>query len=90
MVEIPVYHDLPNVTNAVLMPFVKAIKNNLNILNKNTSYYILRCFYLININCSSNCKFQKDGKCNLDKVQNQKVSGNLDCIYFISNCQTQK
>jgi len=40
---------------------------------------------LININCSSNCKYQKDGICHLDKVQMQKVHGNSECIYFTAN-----
>ena len=42
-------------------------------------------FLLININCSSNCKYQKDGKCHLESVQIQKVCGNTDCVYFVSN-----
>ena len=42
----------------------------------------IEVFFLININCSSNCKYQKDGKCYLDKVQIQKVSGSSDCVYF--------
>ena len=45
----------------------------------------MRCFTLTNINCSSNCKYQKDGKCELDKIQLQKFSGNTDCIYFVPN-----
>ena len=39
-------------------------------------------FCVININCSFKCKYQKDGKCHLDNVQAQKVTGNSDCIYF--------
>jgi len=46
---------------------------------------MMRCFILINIDCSSNCKYQQDGKCCLEKIQIQKVSGKSDCIYFIPN-----
>lgn len=49
----------------------------------------MRCFSLININCSSNCEYQKDGKCHLDKIQIQKVSGNSDCIYYIPRIPTK-
>lgn len=42
-------------------------------------------YTLININCSANCKYQTDGKCNLTQVQIQKVLGNSDCIYFVPN-----
>lgn len=39
----------------------------------------------MNINCTSNCKYQKDGKCYLDKVQIQKITvRSSDCIYFVS------
>jgi len=44
---------------------------------------------LINIDCSSNCKYQQDGKCCLEKIQIQKVSGKSDCIYFIPNTHWQ-
>lgn len=37
---------------------------------------------MTNINCSSNCAHQKDGKCCLDKTSNQIFASNKDCAYF--------
>lgn len=38
---------------------------------------------LTNINCSSRCIYQKDGKCNLEKVSAATLqTSNENCIYF--------
>ncbi len=34
------------------------------------------------INCSLNCIYQNDGKCNLDNTKINLVSMNAECVYF--------
>jgi len=34
------------------------------------------------INCSSNCRFQKDGMCNLNNFYSLPISSNPECAYF--------
>ncbi len=34
------------------------------------------------INCSLNCIYQNDGKCNLDNTKSSSVSMNTECVYF--------
>lgn len=46
--------------------------------NNNT----LEVISLTNINCSSNCLYQKDGKCTLEKVDSKPIISTSDCIYF--------
>lgn len=43
---------------------------------------------LTNINCSSNCAYQKDGKCILENVPLQKVTPSSDCAYFSPTIST--
>ncbi len=45
---------------------------------------------MTNINCTSNCIYQKDGKCQLDNVT--VVSNTLDrsCVYFINRKEKDK
>ncbi len=38
---------------------------------------------MTNINCTSNCIYQKDGKCNLNIVTAASVTANNSCIYFV-------
>lgn len=34
------------------------------------------------INCSLNCKYQRDGQCNLDNLCSLPISSHPDCAYF--------
>lgn len=40
-------------------------------------------FFLTNINCSSNCIYQKDGKCSFHFVSPSFISSFSQCVYFI-------
>lgn len=42
---------------------------------------------MTNINCTSNCLYQKDGKCELDNVTIISVTSNDSCIYFTAKKQ---
>ena len=37
---------------------------------------------MTNINCSSNCNYQKDGKCMLENVFETLITPTKDCAYF--------
>ena len=37
---------------------------------------------MTNINCSSNCKHQIDGKCTLDNATINSLSAKTDCVFF--------
>ena len=42
---------------------------------------------MVNINCTSNCIYQKDGKCTLNTLNNSSINTNnintnSKCIYF--------
>lgn len=37
---------------------------------------------MTNINCSSECIYQKDGKCNLENVSVSNVYGDDKCVYY--------
>lgn len=38
---------------------------------------------MTNINCICECKYQKDGKCNLNETKNQTINkSNEKCIYY--------
>ncbi|MBR6504303.1 MAG: hydroxymyristoyl-ACP dehydratase [Clostridia bacterium] len=39
---------------------------------------------MTNINCSSNCIYQKDGKCTLEYITNNIAKSNSDCAYFLN------
>ncbi len=43
---------------------------------------------MTNINCSSNCIYQKDGKCNFENIFEKQIAlhkpANLDCAYFVN------
>lgn len=39
---------------------------------------------MTNINCSSSCLYQKDGKCTLENVSIKTITPTTDCIYFTS------
>ena len=39
---------------------------------------------LTNINCSSNCIFQKDGKFTLEAININYIAPFNDCAYFVS------
>ena len=45
---------------------------------------------LTNINCSSNCIYQKEGKCCYSKVFSSYISANSDCAYFSPNNKKKK
>jgi len=40
---------------------------------------------LTNINCSNNCIYQKDGKCQYSSITLSKFSSNSNCAYFVEN-----
>ena len=40
-------------------------------------------FILTIINCSADCIYQKDRKCNFENITIQKVTPNSDCAYFV-------
>ena len=42
--------------------------------------------FLTNINCTSNCIYQKDGKCGYELIDTGKISCVSDCAYFVA-CQ---
>lgn len=53
---------------------------------------------MTNINCSSNCKHQADGKCTLENAISEALSLETDCVYFeekpdkgshASNCKSR-
>ena len=48
----------------------KSLHNNINFLSQ---ILLWGDFTLTIINCSCDCKYQIDGKCHLDNVQNQKI-----------------
>lgn len=37
---------------------------------------------MTNINCSSSCLYQKEGKCTLDSISIKSITPTSDCIYF--------
>ncbi len=37
---------------------------------------------MTNINCSSKCVYQKDGKCTLENISNNSITPVKDCVYF--------
>ena len=37
---------------------------------------------MTNINCSSSCIYQKDGKCTLDNIDVKCVTPSEDCMYY--------
>ena len=37
---------------------------------------------MTNINCSSDCKYQKDGKCALENVAKVPITPAKNCVYF--------
>lgn len=37
---------------------------------------------MTNINCSSSCLYQKDGKCTLDNINMKGITPTKDCVYF--------
>lgn len=37
---------------------------------------------MTNINCSSSCLYQKEGKCTLDNISIKNITPTSDCIYF--------
>ena len=39
---------------------------------------------MTNINCSSNCVYQKDGKCCLENVSSQSFTPNENCAYYLT------
>ena len=57
----------------------KSLHNNINFLSQ---ILLWGDFTLTIINCSCDCKYQVDGKCHLDNVQNQKICPSKDCIYY--------
>lgn len=42
------------------------------------------------INCSRDCIYQKDGKCNLEDITFSTVSGDEKCIYYASLSNSSK
>ena len=53
----------------------------LNIKNHTT---LLEVVSLTNINCSSDCVYQKDGKCCFENISKQQVTPNNNCAYYLS------
>ena len=53
----------------------------LNIKNHTT---LLEVVSLTNINCSSDCVYQKDGKCSYDIISNIIICSNSECAYYKS------
>lgn len=37
---------------------------------------------MTNINCSSSCLYQKNGKCTLENISVKSITPTDDCIYF--------
>ena len=52
------------------------------------AYYNLEVISMTNINCSSNCVYQKDGKCCLENVSNQKFTPHGNCAYYLNSFKT--
>ena len=46
---------------------------------------LFEVIFLTNINCTSNCIYQKDGKCNYELVDVSKISSSSDCAYFVKS-----
>jgi len=44
---------------------------------------------MTNINCTSNCLYQKDGKCSLDNVTAVSVTSTDSCAYFVEKKDTK-
>ena len=44
----------------------------------------LEVSFVTNINCSSSCLYQKDGKCTLENVSIKTPTPTADCIYYTS------
>jgi hypothetical protein len=53
-------------------------------------YFLIEVINLTNINCSSNCIYQKDGKCYFENISTTRVTPSNDCAYFISKNQKLK
>lgn len=45
---------------------------------------------MTNINCTSNCVYQKDGKCQLDNVTAVSNTLNESCVYFTEKKEKSK
>lgn len=45
---------------------------------------------MTNINCSSNCIYQEDGKCMMNNIQMNPIFDGSDCIYYKENSSTSK
>lgn len=45
---------------------------------------------MTNINCTSNCIYQKDGKCHLCNVTTVSNSLNNSCVYFVDKNEKPK
>ncbi len=45
---------------------------------------------MTNINCSSSCLYQKDGKCTLEDISIKNITPSTDCIYFTKKINTKK
>lgn len=45
---------------------------------------MLEVVSLTNINCSSNCVYQKEGKCCFENIEMKKVTPNSKCAYYLS------
>ncbi|MBO5004754.1 MAG: hypothetical protein J6D03_05845 [Clostridia bacterium] len=39
---------------------------------------------MTNINCSSDCIYQKDGKCSYENIVTKKATPSFDCTYYLS------
>ncbi|HJJ06352.1 MAG: hypothetical protein U0O04_01655 [Clostridia bacterium] len=39
---------------------------------------------MTNINCSSDCVYQKDGKCCYENILAKKITPSADCAYYLS------
>ena len=37
---------------------------------------------MTNINCSSDCIYQKDGKCTFDSIISKRLTTNSNCAYY--------
>ena len=77
-------------------PFVEAILGNITSLLKFFAYFLffviilfIEVSILTNINCSSNCIYQKDGKCSYEFVSTTNLSSNSFCAYYVENNKSQ-
>ena len=53
----------------------------------NTNFEVI---ILTNINCSSNCVYQKEGKCTFENISSKRATPDSKCAYFLSKAVTKQ